>query len=198
MCQLFETIKINDGKPYNLKFHNLRFNTTRKDYFGINTPIDLSQKLTIPINKQNGLYRCKITYSQTLETIEFIPHKFRQVTSLKLIFDNTIDYNYKNTNRELLQKLYEQRNECDDILIIKNGCITDSYTANPIFFDGKKWWSPNTFLLPGTQRARYIEEGKIHKTKITVNDLSKYKKVGLINAMWDFKEMPVINIANIF
>ncbi|MCD6355308.1 MAG: aminotransferase class IV [Prolixibacteraceae bacterium] len=97
-----------------------------------------------------------------------------------------------------LEKPGKVHYNCDDILIVINGCITDSFAANPIFFDGKKWWTPDTPLLAGTQRAWLIEEEKLLVCSIPVNDLSKYKKAGLINAMQNFEDMPIIDIENIF
>jgi 4-amino-4-deoxychorismate lyase len=96
-----------------------------------------------------------------------------------------MDYRFKYTNRERLNLLFEQRGNCDDILIVKNGFITDSFIANVVFFDGRKWWTPDTPLLPGTQRARLIHEKKISVCPVTPDDLPKYEKAGLINAMQD-------------
>jgi len=83
------------------------------------------------------------------------------------------------------------------ILIVKNGCITDSFSANPIFFDWHKWWTPSTTLLAGTQREKLLHEQRIFTCNITPKDLYKYQKIGLINAMQDMDEMPIIEIENI-
>lgn len=197
MSLLFETIQCKDGKLVNLPWHTFRFNQARKEYFGLTTKMNLANFIKIPIHSKKGLFRCRITYSKTIENIELIPHKFKKVESLKLIEDNEIHYQYKYSNRIMLNNIFEKRGDCDDILIVKNGFITDSYTANVIFFDSKKWWTSDTPLLQGTQRARLISEGKIMVCRITSKDLSKYKKVGLINAMWDFENMPQISINNI-
>ncbi len=198
MSQLLETIQLNNGKLVNIHFHTLRFNVALKNHFGIFTDIELSEKIIIPTEFKIGIYKCRITYSPKIDKIEFLPHNYRDINSLKLVYDNTIDYHLKYSNREKLQKLFEQRGNCDDILIVKKGCMSDSYTANPVFFDGKKWWTPNTPLLPGTQRARLLEEGHIFECRITPDDLQKYTKVGLINAMQDLKNMPVIQPNNIY
>ena len=197
MCQLLETIKCKDGQLFNLQFHQKRFNLARKNYSGINDVINLAQMIKIPAECKSGLYRCRVVYDETIKKIEFLHHRYRQVKSLKLIEDNQINYRYKFADRQYLEKLYAQRGECDDILIIKNGFVTDSFTANVIFFDSYRWWTPDTPLLSGTQRARLLEEGKIFVCRITSADISKYQKAGLINAMQDLQEMPVIEITNI-
>jgi 4-amino-4-deoxychorismate lyase len=197
MSQLLETIKCKDGKLYNLNKHNFRFNKARKEYIGLSDVIDLNEIIEIPENCKKGLFRCRVVYSKTIEKIEFIPHQFRIIRSLKLVEDNEIDYNFKFAKREKLQKLFEQHANCDDIIIVKNGCITDSFTANLIFFDGVKWWTPDTPLLQGTQRRFLIDESRIFECRITTNDLHKYKKVGLINAMWNLEDMPIVSTKNI-
>ncbi len=192
MSQLCETIKCQDGKLFNLPWHNIRFNKARQEYFGLSTKMNLGNFIKIPVYSKNGLFRCRVTYSKTIDEIEFIPHQSREIKSLKLIEANDIDYRLKYANRQELQALFEKRAECDDILIVKNGCVSDSSTANLIFYDGERWWTSDTPLLLGTQRARLINEGKISVCRITISDLSKYIKVGLINAMWDLNEMPEI------
>lgn len=195
--QLLETIKCLDGKLSNLQWHTKRFNHARTECFGLHTKMNLVNFIKVPTSSKKGLFRCRITYSKTIDSLEFIPHQTKEINSLKLIEDNEIDYHFKYANRKRLTELFEKRGECDDILIVKNGCITDSFIANPIFFDGEKWWTPDTPLLLGTQRMRLIAEGIISVCKITPSDLSKYKKVGLINAFQDFENMPVINTNNI-
>ena len=198
MYPLLETIKLKNGILYNLSFHNRRLNKTRKEYFGVSEPLDLSGEVVIPENKKAGLYRCRVIYNPDIEKIEFLPHLYREIKSLKLVEDNLVDYRFKFADRSSLQKLFDEKGSCDDILIVKNGCITDSSAANPLFYDGKAWWTPDTPLLKGTQRARLIDEGKIFECRITPGDLHKYEKVGLINAMLDMEDMPVIDIRQVF
>lgn len=194
---LIETIKCENGRLCNLEFHQRRFSLAQKEYFGIDAPILLKNILQVPENCNAGLFKCRVLYSGKIEKIEFLPHNYRSVQSLKLVEDNEIDYHLKYADRERLSYLFEQRGDCDDILIVKNGCITDSYTANPVFWDGQHWWTPNTPLLPGTQRARLLEEEKIKACRITPADLQKYTKAGLINAMQDLENMPVIDVISI-
>ena len=173
MSLLFETIKCKNGKLHNLEFHQERFNRSRKKYFDSTDSILIKESISIPEEFRSGVFRCRISYSEKIEKVEFIPFQFRKVESLKLVYDDSVDYSFKYTDREYLTRLYKKREECDDILIVKNNCITDSYTANPIFFDGKSWWTPDTVLLPGTQRARLLREGKITEQKITLDILFK-------------------------
>ena len=196
--QLLETIKCFNGKRYNLFFHQSRFDLARKQFYPKAQPLSLAEIIDVPDFAENGLFRCRVIYGSEIEKIEFLPHKIRPVKSLKLVEANSIDYAYKYENRRLLRALFEQRDDADDILIVKNGCITDSFTANPVFWDGSYWWTPDTPLLNGTQRARLISGGQIKTCRITTTDFPKYKKVGLINAMQDLKDMPVVEMKRIF
>lgn len=203
MYRLFETIKCNDGKLFNMEFHQARFEKSSVEYFGIQSDINLHEYIEIPDFAKTGLFRCRVTYSRVtystqIEKIEFIPHHYREIKSLKLIEDNNIDYGLKYTNRERLNLLFEKRGFCDDIIIVKNGRITDSTFANIVFFDGEKWWTPDTPLLPGTQREKLLVSGKIFECPITLKDISKYSKAGLINAMNDLNEMTQIAINKIY
>lgn len=197
MCQLVETIKCKNGKLENLRYHQARFNLARKELFGENFELNLIEEIKVSEKYQTGLFRCRVIYASDIEKIEFHPYEYRKVESLKLMEDCTIDYRYKFTDRKKLNELFEKRENCDDILIVKNGCITDSYVANIVFFDGKEWWTPDTPLLHGTRRAQLIEEGKIKVCRITPDDLPRFEKAGLINAMQGMDEMPVIRIGNI-
>jgi 4-amino-4-deoxychorismate lyase len=197
MFQLFETIKCKDGKLFNMEFHQARFEKACMEYFGISAATNLIEIIEIPDFAKKGLFRCRVTYSKQIEKIEFIPHQYREIKSLKLVEDNEIDYRFKYTDRERLQKLFGKRANCDDIIIVKNGRITDSTYANLVFFDGENWWTPDTPLLEGTQRKKLLSEGKIFECRITPSDIEKYKIFGLINAMQDLEMMPLINFQNI-
>jgi len=194
---LLETIKCKDGKLYNLAFHQARFDRTRLKFYPDAPKLDLSELIEVPGECRKGLFRCRVLYAQGIEKIEFLPHRIRDIQSLRLVMDDSIDYPFKYADRAELDALFDLRGNCDDILIVKNDCITDSYYANPIFFDGKKWWASDTPLLPGTQRARLLAEARISVCRITVSDLSKFKKVGLVNALQDMDEMPVVPIGSI-
>ena len=195
---LLETIKCLNGKLCNLEYHQTRFDLTRKINFSLFEKVDLNTMVKIPEEFKFGLSRCRIIYSEKIEKIEFLPHQIKKINTLKLVEDDTIDYQFKYYDRTKLNTLFEKREYCDDILIVKNSCITDSSAANPIFFDNGKWWTPDSPLLPGTQRAKLISERQIFVCKITPDDLSKFTKVGLINALQDMNEMPIIDIRNIF
>lgn len=174
-----ETLKADGGLIYNIEFHQSRLDTA------LNTQnIHNLQSLLSP--PSDALYRCRVVYDKQNIQINYFPYTKRSVKSLKVIFDDNIEYGHKYENRKAIEKLFSQREECDDILIVKNALITDTSIANIAFFDGENWITPKKPLLMGTTRARLLKEKKLLEKDIRVEDLKTYKKVALMNAMIDF------------
>lgn len=184
---LIESLRFENGKFDNLEFHQQRMQNARSALFGISDHFDLVQYLTKTAREKNlpntGLFKCRIIFAKQVEKTEFATYKLPQIMSLKLVHDDNIDYRYKYLNRGELEKLYNQKGSCDDIIIVKNGLITDSYFANLVFFNGKDWLTPAKPLLKGTRRAQLLDQEKIKTADIRVNDLKHFSKVRLINAM---------------
>jgi 4-amino-4-deoxychorismate lyase len=197
MCQLIESIRVENGHLCNLNFHNNRLNNSRKVLFGNIEDIILDEILEIPAQYSNGIYKCRVTYDQEIKKIEFAPYIMRQINSLRLIIADHINYSHKYSNRTELDKLSELRNECDDILIVKNGFITDTSYANIVFSRGNEFYTPDTPLLNGTRREFYLQKGIIKTASITPVDLSKFSNARIINAMISLEDSPVIDIKNI-
>jgi 4-amino-4-deoxychorismate lyase len=194
MCRLIESIKVENRQFAHIQWHNKRFNNTRNQLFGISESIDLSQMIVIPKTLNEGVYKCRIIYQKEVENVSFEPYIIRSVKTLKLVTDNTIDYPFKYENRKSLLHLMEQKGSADDILIVKNGCITDTSYSNIAFFDGKKWYTPDTYLLNGTHRQRLLAEGILKEKRITPDDLPRYIGVKPINAMLDFEKTDFVQI----
>jgi 4-amino-4-deoxychorismate lyase len=197
MCQLVESLKLKDGVIRNLEYHQSRMNRSMNELFPDAEKIELAKAITIPENCKSGAYKVRVVYGSGVEKIEIEPYIFRTIKSLKVVRHESIDYHLKYTNRQILQELFAQRGNCDDIIIVKNGFVTDSFAANLLFFDGKKWFTPTTPLLKGTKRQLLLDQGIISEREIREEDIRSYQKVGLINAMIDLEEMPVINIDRI-
>ncbi len=198
MCQLVESLKLKDGMIRNLDYHQKRMNYAREELFHGFNPIDLSTEISIPDNCKSGVFKVRIVYGRSIENIEIEPYQFRIIQSLKVVHHESVDYHLKFNDRQILQELFAQRGNCDDIIIIKNGFVGDSFAANLLFFDGAKWFTPTTPLLKGTKRQFLLEHGIISEMEIRVDDIQKFQKVGMVNAMIDFEEMPVIKIDQIW
>lgn len=184
-----ETIKALDGKIYNLEYHQSRLEKS----LGEKTH-RLIEHLAPPLE---GLYRCRVVYDFKSINVEYIKYEKRTTRRLKLIYNDEIEYAKKYSDRELLNTLFALRGECDDILIVKSGLITDTSIANVAFYDGKEWLTPKRPLLEGTTRERYLKNKKIVAKDIFVDDLPSFINVALMNAMIDFDIIPQQNIGEI-
>jgi len=184
---LIESIKVVNKKFQNIEFHNERMNKSRKDLFNSSDILDLNKLVSIPTNLETHIYKCRVVYSTEIQKIEFEAYHRKTIQSLTVIECNTIDYRYKYQDRFAIDIL-KKNIETDDILIVKNGKITDTSFSNIIFFDGQKWLTPAEPLLKGTKREFLLRNGVIEEAEIKVQDLKHFKTTKLINAMIDFDD----------
>ena len=172
-----------------LNYHQDRVNRTFKVFFPHHDPLSLKGLIkNIP---PSGKLKCRIVYGEDNHLIEFQQYSNRKISSLKLIEADQLDYSFKFLNRSALDDLYAQRESAEDIIIVKNGVVTDSYFANLAFFDGSEWWTPLSPLLKGVKRQYLLDKGELKEKGILKSDLSKYQKVSLVNAMMDLREVEV-------
>ncbi|MCU0340610.1 MAG: aminotransferase class IV [Spirosomaceae bacterium] len=193
-----ETFRITNGNLPDCKHHNARLHRTRQAHFDDIVAWDLAQLVSVPAHAREGVWKGRLSYTKNVEKIEFEPYRPRLIQSLRLVQCDAVDYNFKFQNRQIINDLYAQRGSDDDVLIVKNGCVTDASYANVVFWDGTRWLTPDTPLLEGTQRARLLEDRQIQTTRIQPSDLAKFSYARLINAMLVFEDTPLIPIANIF
>ncbi|MCI1682584.1 MAG: aminotransferase class IV family protein [Bacteroides sp.] len=193
MCQFIETIRIENGQIYNLPYHNQRFNDTRAEFYKDSQPIDLANFIKIPTPQEewntSNRIKCRVLYSHSVKEITYAPYLLHPIHTLKLINCNEISYSYKSVDRSLLSKLHTQRGEADDILIIKNGLLTDTSIANIALFDGTHWYTPSAPLLKGTQRASLLEKEILVERTLTIDTLYSFQQIALFNAMILFGEI---------
>ena len=197
MFPLFESIKIYKKYLVDISYHNQRLNQARRMILGLNDWIDLRDIIIFPENLGNGLYKCRVSYGKSIGNIEFTPYHKPLIKSLMIVEADDIEYGHKFTDRSAIDLLFQKKGDCDDILIVKKGLITDTSYCNILFFDGNNWLTPSHPLLPGTKRARLIEEGIIQSATIKQDDLKQFSHAVLINAMLDLDPKDIIPIENI-
>lgn len=199
MSLLVESIKIENGSMLNVCFHNERMIRSLYGVFGVTKEPDIEKLIVVPEFAKTGVYKCRLIYDDKSSQVEFIPYSIKPVRSLKLIIDENICYRYKYVARDNINRLMDLRGDCDDILIVKNGMVTDSSYANVVFSDSAgKWVTPATFLLPGTRRASLLSQGLITEAIISSSDIKKFTEVKLINAMLGLDDTQPIPINSIF
>lgn len=187
-----EAIKLKDGVLYNLSYHEMRMRRTIEHFFGISFPL----LIEIPEDKMIGLYKCRVVYSDQIHSVEFIPYSFRVVRNLALVQDDSIDYTYKYTDRVVLNALLT-KSGCDDIIIIKDGYVTDASSSNLVFEDKTGLYTPSSYLLRGTKREYLLEKGIIKERTIKEENIKEYDSIFLINAMIDLEDRVKVSIAQL-
>lgn len=180
-----ETIRFEDGVFHHLEYHKTRIKRALKSVGA--SPFFTLEALLEP--QKEPLVRVRLLYDAKRVKVEYIPYHPKIIRSLKLITCNTLEYHHKYANRSHLDALFVQRGSCDDILIVKEGLITDTSIANIAFFKKGRWYTPATPLLEGTTRARLIDSGTLHVEDITPNDIKGYEKFALLNAMIGFYQV---------
>lgn len=196
MYPLFESLCVQDGNLLNAHWHRLRFQKAFKSLFNTSPTFDLLECIQIPQTFAQGRVKLKVLYNATERDFQFQHYKTQNIKSLRLVVTEDLDYSHKYSKREKLENLFALRDNCDDILIVRKGLITDSSYANVIFFDGSDWWTPSHPLLEGTCRARLLTQGLIKEKIIKVVDLKNFKGLKLINALRDM-DQPIIPIESL-
>jgi 4-amino-4-deoxychorismate lyase len=197
MSQLLETIKIIDGEIMFPDYHNSRIKKSIYFIFNKKLDYDISKLINIPLLYKNGVVKCRFIYDDLSYRYEFAFYEKRKISTLKLVECPSITYNFKYLNREDLETCLLQKNNCDEIIIVKDGLITDTSFSNLIFFDGKKWFTPKSFLLNGTCRQRLINEQKIEEQDISIDEISYFVGFKLINAMLYPEDSEMISVSNL-
>lgn len=190
-----EAIKLKDGKLYNLPYHQARIERTQAKFSG--ERIILSDVLSfIPRHVQRGLFKCRVVYGSQVEKIEFIPYFYRQIETISIVIDNDIDYCFKYTDRTRLDELLKQ-SACDDIIIVKQGLITDGFSSNLVFESKEGLFTPDTCLLQGTKRQYLLDTKKIKEKRIILDDINAYSHIHFINAMIDLEDGVCMDMARL-
>jgi len=182
---LLETIRCEEGRPAHLEYHQQRAERSLRQ-LGYPLHLDLSALIAPP---DNALYRCRVLYDAASARAEYIPYQTKTVQTLQLIQADTLDYALKYADRAELEYLFAQRRGADDILIVKNGLITDTSIANIAFFNGAQWLTPKRPLLAGTTRERLLDEKRIIESDIAPDDLADFEAFALLNAMVGFQNV---------
>ncbi len=173
----FETVKCDDGIAYNLEYHCQRIART------IMININLHEYI-LPIS--DDFLKCKVLYDKygVLDVL-YEPYIKRLIKSFKIIYDDKIEYKHKSLNRDAINALYAKKGDADEIIIVKNGWVTDTSIANIAIFDGTNWLTPKMPLLRGTTQERLVHDKELIQANISVDMLKKAKKIAVLNAMVD-------------
>ena len=180
-----ETINIQNGIVQNLQGHVTRMRETAA-HFNFSAP-DISKLETfVPKSIEKcAKVKCRIVYHTKIDEITFEEYTPKVIKSLKLV-EASPDYSFKFSDRTALNSLLSQKGDCNEILIVRNGCITDTSFSNVVFRRENDFFTPDTYLLNGTKRQLLLQKDIIREKRITVENMHEFEEIILINAMLDF------------
>lgn len=205
MSPFVETIAVRDRVPSRLSYHQARFDRTRAQTTGkegSQKTISLEEILSPLLYKlPMGLVKLRVLYGQDVEEINWEPYTHKRVESLALVYAQGLDYRFKYRDRSALEGLFSRRGPADDIIIVNDGHISDSFAANLVFEEGSRLITPADALLPGTCRARLLAEGMVKAAHLVPQDLTRFTRVHLVSAfrdlgdcVVDLREHPIIQL----
>lgn len=179
-----ETIKIESGIISNIELHEQRMLRT------IGRVIDIG--LPTPPEFSDGVVKMRVVYDKYgINNISYNNYVLPKIKSLKLIYCSDIEYNFKYENRDYINYLTAQKGDCDDILILKNGLVSDTSFCNVIFKNKNGLFTPKTPLLKGIKREYLIKNSTVKELDIRACDISSFDKIVLINALIEVNEIEI-------
>ncbi|MDF1695183.1 MAG: aminotransferase class IV [Saprospiraceae bacterium] len=187
--KLIETIRIQNGRVRHIKYHNFRFNETRRKLFNIHKKVDLRALIDTSNATHSSEVKCRVLYNESTIDIEYEAYILRPIKTLKTIEIGQFEYNYKYADRSKLNHFFSQRGNHDDILMTRDGIITDTYYANVALLKNTQWYTPKHPLLMGTNRARLLHKNKVMPTDIHIDQIHQYEAISIFNAMIPFKKI---------
>lgn len=198
MCRFIESIKLQDGDFKRLELHQARIRKAFEAFYPNEKVFDLAEFLSqsdFPTEK--GIFKCRIVYDAEIRQLEFSQYIMRPINSLRLVETEIESLPYKLEDRSLYNEAFAQRNDSDDVLLVKSGLLTDTSYCNIALFNGNNWFTPRIPLLYGVNRAEFLNKGKLIEKDIKVLELRDYQKIALFNAMIEFGEL-MLEIDKVF
>ena len=194
---LFESIGVIDGRVQHASWHEKRYVKSFITYFKRPPVKPLLEGIDIPNAYQKGKVKLRISYNKNEREWRFSNYAFSPIAHLQLVEHNAINYELKWEDRVLLSELYQKRSDADDILIVRNGLLTDTSYGNIAFRKNGGWFTPDKPLLEGTARARLLAQGKISSASISLENYKEFEVFKMINALRDFESDSCYSVANI-
>lgn len=192
-----ETICIKNAVVQNLEAHIFRMEQTSA-YFGFSAPVLPCLESMLPEAHRDKKVKCRVEYREDIYNIEFTTYNPKVIRSLMLIEANDINYSFKYSDRSELNAFNNKKGECNEVLIVQNGYITDTTYSNVVFQKNNEFFTPETYLLNGTKRQKLLRESIIQEIRITADNLMEFDYVYLINSMLDIEDRVGCPVQNIF
>ena len=93
---------------------------------------------------------------------------------------------HKTTRRDVYLTRALRHPEADDVILVNGqGELTETTTANLALRIGGRWWTPPTTsgCLPGVERGRLLELGRLHECVLTAFDLQHAEQIAVLSSL---------------
>lgn len=194
MSLLMETIQVLDGQVQQLDYHNDRLNRSRNQLMCSHNNIYLEDYLQIPDAYKTGKVKCRVFYGLDVDLVDYEAYSAKVFSGFQLK-EIDFDYAFKYADRSAFIQLKSGFSSDTELILTKEGVITDSTFSNLVFqHKNGQWYTPSQPLLEGTQREFLLDEEIIEEREIMAKDLKNYTHFKLINAMLGFYESEIYSI----
>jgi 4-amino-4-deoxychorismate lyase len=194
MSLLLESIRIEDGRVMNPGYHIERMKRSVVEagfHLTSSFPGEFITSSSIP---PHGIHKCRVLYNSSIISTEISRYERKEIRTLMIVEAPRPRYALKYADRSEIDALFAQRGECDDILIVSDGVITDTSYCNVAFEKDGRWFTPASPLLKGTMRQFLLDSGVLAEEEILLSELRSYGQVRLFNAMIPWERTKGISI----
>ncbi len=182
-----ETIRIENGEVVDLERHQTRFDSTRAEFFPGARRLLLADVLPSDFPRI-GRVKWRVLYGETVEDSRAESYVPRKIRTLRIV-EADFDYARKSADRRELDACFARRGNADEVLISRNGMLTDATFANVALEIGGRLLTPRRPLLKGTCRERLLRAGTITEADLSAADAFRAERVAIFNAMLPLGEI---------
>jgi 4-amino-4-deoxychorismate lyase len=126
-----------------------------------------------------------VSYDASGASCSVFPYVRRKISRLVLVAADDLSYEHKYEDRSRLVAYASGLAPYEEALFTVRGYVTDTTFSNIVFFDGKDYFTPSTYLLKGTMRQRLVDSGKVRELAVRADLIKEFQSAHLINAMND-------------
>ncbi len=167
--------------------HQMRYERTAQHFFGSGYNVENLEKIVGGFACNDGVNKVRVVYDGSgIVSATCAPYQMKNVRNLRLVECGGIEYKYKYDDRTVLDNAMSRRGGCDNVVIARNGVLTDTSYTNIALYDGNRWFTPAHPLLKGTALMRLLDEGILSERDIRVDTVWDYSYIALFNSMIDF------------
>ena len=193
MYPWIESIALRDGVIAHLMYHQSRINKTLSEQ-GSKANLDLRAYIASWFLPSSGLFKVRVVYNrEQFVALSWDAYEPKRWQGFELVEAADLRYPFKSANRACLDELKEGIAD-RELIITQQGFVTDTTYSNLVFKKKEEWFTPHTYLLPGTQRRYLLDHNKIKETEITQSNLASFTHFKLINAMMPLSLAPTYSV----